>query len=266
MESGYLEVGSGFAGRPGKVPGVHTVAREQLHDLRPWFLPERPGPMMFEHAVRTGVGRCLVDRLDDPRSVVVELPGGNYQLRGAPTQLDGPVAGFVEAPPEWLPVLRDVAPDATAWARIISVLPDDVDPPAPRPEVRRLLASDAAGLAALDEDVSWIHETWDGAEGLARSELGWAAFVDGRPVSVAVPFYVGAGFEDIGVVTDAAHRGAGLSTACAAAVVADIRSRGKRPSWSTSHTNSASRAVAAKLGFVKEREDVLYAVGIPIPA
>ena len=36
-------------------------------------------------------------------------------------------------------------------------------------------------------------------------------------------------------------------------------------SWSTSYTNLASQAVATKVGFVKEREDVLYAVGIPIP-
>ncbi|WP_232662538.1 GNAT family N-acetyltransferase [Pseudonocardia sp. TRM90224] len=250
---------------------MHTVAREQIPDLRPWFLPERPGPMMFEHAVRSGVGRCLVDRPDDPRSVVVALPGGNYQLRGAPTQLtgpdglDSPMAGFVEAPPQWLPALQEVHPNAKGWGRIIYVLPDDVDLPAPRPEVRRLVASDAAGLAALDEDISWIHETWDGAEGLAKSELGWAAFVDDRPVSIAVPFYVGAGFEDIGVVTDAGHRGTGLSTACTAAAAADIRSRGKQPCWSTSYTNLASQAVATKVGFVKEREDVLYAVGIPIP-
>ena len=67
------------------------------------------------------------------------------------------------------------------------------------------------------------------------------------------------------MVTEAAHRGRGLSTACAAAVVADIRARGRRPSWTTSPDNAGSRAVAARLGFVPVRDDVLYAVGVPVP-
>ena len=49
------------------------------------------------------------------------------------------------------------------------------------------------------------------------------------------------------------------------AVVADIRARGRRPTWTTSPDNTGSRAVAARLGFVHVRDDVLYAVGVPIP-
>ncbi|MBW0119572.1 GNAT family N-acetyltransferase, partial [Pseudonocardia abyssalis] len=71
--------------------------------------------------------------------------------------------------------------------------------------------------------------------------------------------------EDVGVVTDPAHRGAGLSTACAAALVHDIRARGRIPSWTTSPPNRASRAVAARLGFVTAGEGVLWAVGVPVP-
>jgi len=86
-----------------------------------------------------------------------------------------------------------------------------------------------------------------------------------RLVSVATSFFVGAAHEDIGVVTEPGHRGRGLSTSCAAAVVADIRARGHRPTWTTSPDNTGSRAVAGRLGFVHERDDVLYAVGVPIP-
>lgn len=84
-------------------------------------------------------------------------------------------------------------------------------------------------------------------------------------MSVAVTFFVGERHEEIGVVTDPAHRGRGLSTACTAALVRDIRARGRRPSWTTSPDNIASRGVAARLGFVHVRDDVLYAVRTEIP-
>jgi predicted GNAT family acetyltransferase len=89
--------------------------------------------------------------------------------------------------------------------------------------------------------------------------------VDGKIASIAVPFYVGDTFEDIGVVTEPDHRRKGLSTACAGALIADIRGRGRVPSWSTSPDNTGSRGLAARLGFVHERDDVLYALRTPIP-
>ncbi len=153
---------------------------------------------------------------------------------------------------------------------MIAVLPDPVEAPDPAPaphgvRVRRPVASDVGGLAALHPEIAWIHATWGGAPGLVAAGVAWAAFADGRPVSVAVPFYVGEEHEDIGVVTDAAFRGRGLSTACATRVAADIRARGRRPTWSTSPDNAGSLAVAAHLGFVHVRDDVLYAVRMPLP-
>jgi predicted GNAT family acetyltransferase len=131
--------------------------------------------------------------------------------------------------------------------------------------VRRLGPGNAAALERLDPSLAWISETWNGPAGLAASGLAWAAFEDDVPVSVACVFFVGARHEDIGVVTSPAHRGRGLSTACAASVAADIRGRGKTPTWATSPDNLGSRAVAARLGFVHVRDDVLYAVRTPIP-
>jgi predicted GNAT family acetyltransferase len=84
-------------------------------------------------------------------------------------------------------------------------------------------------------------------------------------VAVATAFFVGTQHEDIGVVTEPGYRGRGLSTSCAAAVIADVRARGRRPTWTTSPENTGSRAVAARLGFVHARADVLYAVGVPVP-
>jgi predicted GNAT family acetyltransferase len=84
-------------------------------------------------------------------------------------------------------------------------------------------------------------------------------------VSVAVPFFIGEIHEDIGVVTERAFRRQGLSTACAAALVTDIRARGRLPTWITSRENVASVGVAGRLGFRRVREDVLYVMRTPVP-
>jgi RimJ/RimL family protein N-acetyltransferase len=245
---------------------VLTVASDQLPALRRWFSPERPGPLIFEHVVRTGHGQVRVDRWPDPRVVVAALPG-NLALRGTPEALppdalDG-AAGFVEAPQDWLPALRAVDPAAAVWDRLVAVLPAAAEVPAA--EVRLLGPADAPAFAALSADSAWIAETWGGVAGLLAAGVARGVVTDGRVAALAVPFYVGGGYEDIGVVTEPAHRRRGLSTACAAALVADIRARGRVPTWTTSPDNTASRAVAARLGFVHDRDDVLYALRTPVP-
>lgn len=233
-------------------------------DVTAFFLPERPGPLIHPHIRATGIGTCRVDRWPSPRTVVAELPGGNVAVRGQPQVLPG-LAGFVEASPDWVPALREIDPGTAVWPRLVAVLPDGADADGPDHAVRRLTPADAAGLAALHPSIAWISETWGGPAGLASSGRAFAAFAGSRPVAVACSFYVGREHEDIGVVTEAAHRGRGLSTACAAAVVQDIRSRGRRPTWTTSPDNLGSRRVAERLGFVHHRDDVLYAVHTPVP-
>jgi GNAT superfamily N-acetyltransferase len=131
--------------------------------------------------------------------------------------------------------------------------------------VRRLAAADGGSLAALGEETGWIANTWGGPAGLAASGMGWGAFAGPRLVAVACPFFVGAAYEDLGVATEPAFRGLGLSTACAGALARDVRRRGRIPSWTTSPDNTASLRVAAKLGFGLRRRDRLHAVGVAIP-
>ncbi len=247
---------------------VQLVPAGYQLQLRQWFRPELPGPLVWPHVVRTGRGRCLVDRWPNPRTVVAEV-AGNYSLRGDPAHLDDhaePIAGFVEAPEEFLAGLRRLDPDLHIWERMILELNGDVRrPPAPAAVVRRLTTVDADALAGLAEGIGWISNTLGGPAGLAASELGWGAFADGQLASVAVPFFLGAEHEDIGVVTDQDFRRQGFSAACAAAVVADIRARGRRPTWTTSLKNVASLGVARRLGFRPVREDRLYLVRTPVP-
>lgn len=243
------------------------VTPAELSRIDTWFRPERPGSMIGAHLLRTGLGRCLVDRLDPARAVLAQL-GSNIALRGDPAilppdALDG-VAGYVDAPPEWLPVLRAADPAVAVWDRVLFDRPAGV--PVPTSDAVPLGPADADAVAGFEADGAWIHQTWGGAAGLAASGLARGVFVDGRLVAIAATFWLGAAYEEIGVVTEAAHRGRGHSRAAAAALVADIRSRGRVPAWVTSPDNAASLAVAARLGFRQVGTGVLYALRTPIPA
>ena len=218
--------------------------------------------------MRTGHGRCLVDRWPNPRTVLAEV-AGNVSLRGDPdylSDLDEPMTGFVEAPDSFLAVLREQDPGLHIWDRLMFELPG-APPCLPQlaATVRRLTAADADAAVGLSEQIRWIAATHGGPVELASSERAWGAFVAERLGSVAVPFYLGEYYEDVGVVTEQACRRQGLSTACAAAVVADIQARGRRASWTTSPDNIGSLGVAARLGFRPVREDVLYLLRTPIP-
>ncbi|MBV9357528.1 MAG: GNAT family N-acetyltransferase [Chloroflexi bacterium] len=242
---------------------------ELAAQLRPRFLPDRPGPLVGLHVLNTGVGAFLVDRWPDPRTVLVRA-GFDYALIGDPdaitaTQLRAHVQrGAIDTAPDFDPVARAAFPELVVWRRVIFQ-----SPPGPFPDlpvvgarVRRLQPSDAGQIADLNRDLHWIANPWGGPAGLAASEHAWGAFAEGQLVAVACSFHIGDHFEDLGVVTEAAYRGRGLSTACAAALCHDIERRGRRPSWSTSLDNVASQRVARKLGFRVDRYDRLL---LPAP-
>lgn len=247
------------------------LAPIQAATLGGWFRPDRPGPLVGLHVLQTGNGACFVDRWPDPRAVLVET-AGNYSLGGdddrlAPGDLRRRIAGFVEAPGSFEPRLREACPTLVVWERVILELAEGPPVVSPRSSaVRRLGPPDAFQVWGLSPESAWIAKTWGGPTGLAASGRAWGAFVGGRLAAVACTFFVGQRYEDIGVVTEPEHRGAGLSAACAGALCDDIRRRGRRPSWSTSPDNGASLRVAEKLGFKAQRHDQLYAIGAPIPA
>jgi hypothetical protein len=246
--------------------------------LRQHLPPERPGPLVALHVLETGLGACFVDRWPEPRAVVAGV-ADNYSFSGDPGALAARevaerVSGFVDAPADFVPLLREALPDLQVWNRVILELdhppafePSDAVRPSAGRElaVRRLVADDDWHLFGLEPELDWITKTQGGPRALARSGLAWGGFADGRLVSVATPFYVGRCYEDLGVVTAAACRGLGLSPACTCGVARDVLARGHRASWSTSPDNLASLAVARKLGFREQRRDVLYLAGEPAP-
>ncbi|MCB9133933.1 MAG: GNAT family N-acetyltransferase [Anaerolineales bacterium] len=246
------------------------LSHAQLTSLKPRFFPDRPGPLIGLHAIQTGHGHAWADRWPDPRVLLTET-AGNYSLSGDPDALTPDalrplISGFVEAPDTFVRLLRTAFPDLIRWPRVIYALPGPPhynDPPGF--VIRRLGVEDARPLANLSEESNWIYKTWYGAENLAKSGHAWGAFADGQLVSVANTFFVGARYEDLGVITELGFRGRGLSVACAGAMCTDVIARGRIPSWSTSTDNLASMRVAEKLGFQFERWDVLYVANFDVP-
>jgi RimJ/RimL family protein N-acetyltransferase len=245
------------------------LAPGQLATLRDWFVPERPGPLIGTHVLQTGNGACWVDRWPAPRAAILMTPD-NYALAGDPAalrpeNLQWHVAGFIQAPEVFAPLLSSAFADMQVWERVIYELP--APPPAGPADtrVRKLIAADAYHLWGLSPQSIWVAKTWGGPTGLAASGAAWGAFVDGQLVSVACTFFMGEHYEEIGVVTEAGYRGQGLSVACTRALCLEIFDRGRRPSWTTSPDNTASVRVAEKLGFEFDRADRLYVAGIPIP-
>jgi len=243
---------------------------DQAASLRPWFLPDQPGPLVGLHILNTGHGACFVDRWPDPRAVLV-TSGGNYTLIGdpdvlPPSAVQGLIAGFVDSTDAWIPMLTVTFPNMQVWERIMFVLPTQHRVfRSHNAIVRRLDPVDTYQIWGLSPDVAWIAKTWGGPAGLAASGMAWGAFVDDRLVAVACTFFVGDHYEELGVVTEPAFREMGLSVACAGALCEDIQGRGRQPSWTTSPDNHASVRVAEKLGFAFHHHDRLYAIGISIP-
>ncbi len=251
-----------------------ALSTEQAATLADWFQPERPGPLVGAHMLLTGHGRAWADRWPDPCALLVDV-AGNYSLAGdasllRPADLP-PLSGFVEAPAPFVPLLRTACDDLIDWERVIYALPASaaldgaLDQMRGVGSIRRLGPADAASLAGLGQEADWISNTWGGAAGLAASGHAWGAFVAGRLASVAMTFFLGRQYEDIGVATEPEFRNRGLSGACTAALCRDIRARGHTPSWSTSTDNPASQRVAEKLGFGLHRRDWLYVTGMELP-
>jgi len=244
------------------------LTREQTISLRDRFLPERLGawPMVPMHVIQTGNGAFFADRWPNPQ-VILASTTENYYLAGnpealVPEQLSDLVVGFLDAEPAFEPILSRHFPNT--WDRVAYSL-EGKPHIQPGESVRRLVVTDAYHLWGLNPESNWIYKTWGGPHGLAASGYGWGAFVDGRLASVACTAFLGATYEEIGVITEAEFRGRGLAAQAAGALCIDIQSRGRIPSWSTETSNIASIRVAEKLGFSGKMEHHIFVNGIDVP-
>jgi len=257
---------------------LQILAREHWPALIDELGPERVCSLHARHVIATGHGRIWVDRWPGP-SATAAFTGGNMGLSGDPAAVSGSALAavvddvlvdwervFIDPGTSFARAVRGAIRGLRSWPRILYALPGPARPAsaAPDADVRVLGAEDATALGDLDPSLDWIGDTHDGLEALAESGHAVGAFVGGRLVSVAAVFYVGSTYEEIGVVTEPAQQGRGLSTLCSAALVEQIRGRGRSACWSTTPDNRASQRVAEKLGFEFVSEQHHYLAGEPV--
>jgi len=242
----------------------------QTATLSHWFQPSGPCWLVGMHLLKTGNGACFANCWPNPAAVLAST-ADNYALMGQPdslqpARLKEKITGFIGAPAPFVPLLKETFSDLKVWERLLFELKTSPNFTLPKDvTVRRLVTTDAYHLWGLTPESFWISKTWGGPAGLASSGYGWGAFAGSRLVSVACTFFLGARYEEVGVITEAGFRSRGLSAACAGALCQEIQSRGRTPSWSTSPDNVASVRVAEKLGFSPVQQDRLYVTGIPLP-
>jgi GNAT superfamily N-acetyltransferase len=78
-----------------------------------------------------------------------------------------------------------------------------------------------------------------------------AVWADGRPVSFCYPVWQTETLWDISIETLAPYRRLGLGARTARTLIRHMRRTGRAPVWGALETNTASRLLAARLGFVE---------------
>jgi RimJ/RimL family protein N-acetyltransferase len=193
--------------------------------------PEAPAPRFF--LIRTALGNLWRVRHDLPAGLAADL------ARLAATE---PVRADLRAPPrhvaEYTTLLRRHAPIAHIDAGPAYYLPES-DPPAAAititPENARLLQA---------------HYPYTASHVAERAPVV-AVVEDGVAVAACYSARITAQVAEAGVHTVEAYRGRSYAATTTRGWAAALRATGRLPLYSTSWENTASQAVAAKLGAVQ---------------
>jgi len=90
------------------------------------------------------------------------------------------------------------------------------------------------------------------ASGVAGSAVPMAAsWADGRPVAFCYPVWQTERYWDVSVETWGPYQRRGLGARAARAMIAHMRGSGRDPVWGALESNTASRRLAARLGFIE---------------
>ncbi len=127
-------------------------------------------------------------------------------------------------------------------------------PDLPHPQVRLLTMADLPLIAAAQPNTSREQIAWILREGAMAG-----AVVDGQLAAWAQTYAISSRYCDVGVFTHQARRRRGFSAACTALVTKTMQQRGLIPVWSTGEHNTASLAVARRIGF-RETGRLVYTI------
>jgi GNAT acetyltransferase-like protein len=117
------------------------------------------------------------------------------------------------------------------------------------PDVRMLSHADVDMLNATPDVIRDSFD--DDLHAVLEEELIAGAVVDGQVVSVGCTYGFREKFVDVAISTLPAYRGRGYAAAAASLVASRTQAAGNVPIWSCAPTNTASLAVAARLGYIE---------------
>jgi RimJ/RimL family protein N-acetyltransferase len=141
-------------------------------------------------------------------------------------------------------VLARAAPVHRVWAGPAYRFPADIAP-----------TSDTVVITADDLDLIRLHFA-DWVDEVAFRQPFLALVQDGRAVSICCSVRTTTAAHEAGVETHEAFRGRGYAARIVSAWARAVRDLGPIPLYSTSWQNTASQAVAAKLGLVRYGTDL----------
>lgn len=254
---------SDFASRQ---PTLIQGSEAALRRVRPLFAGDYPVPIRL-WAMLDGVvaGRLLVDSAEEPAYALLQEQAEGTVYIGGEIEDEALVAAmqtlrqfqdFVIC--QWLgsrrawpslpePDYEGVAIDFTDRSPAVDLGRLAVVPPPY--ELRRIEPELVPLLAGFDYYVQMFGDLAAAQQGTA----GCCVLYGGEVVSEAVAGPFARGVAEIGVGTQAAHQGKGLATAAAAGAILLCEASGCRPLWNAAQQNSASVALARRLGFRTEQ-------------
>jgi len=193
--------------------------------------PETPAPRFF--LIRTAIGNLWRVRHDLPAGLAADLA----RLAAAE-----PVSAELRAPPrhvaEYTTLLRRHTPIGHIDAGPAYYLPES-DPP-------------AGAVTITPENAGVLQAHYPYTRGhLAELAPVVAVVQDGMAVATCYSARITAQVAEAGVHTVEAYRGRGYASATTQGWAAALRALGRRPLYSTSWANTASQAVAARIGAVQ---------------
>ncbi len=94
-----------------------------------------------------------------------------------------------------------------------------------------------------------IGKFWRCPEDFLQTGIGYCVFYEGEAVATCLSVACNGEEHEIGINTDAAHRGKGLATAMAQRFIDMCLRRGEHPHWTTEDFRLDSIAIAKKVGF-----------------
>ena len=236
--------------------------------LAPLFRASSPVPVRL-WAILDGVmpGRILVDDPQRPSfAMIQESAEGTAYLGGDadPSLLHAGV-GLLRRDQDVVICLWPDDPRVAALPPAPDYMGEAIDftdhrpaDPVALPDGHTLCAIDADLVPRLHGFDYYVAMFGNVTQALAGT-VGYCVLWEDAVVSEAVAGPFARGLAEIGVGTEAAHRGKGLATAVAARVISACEERGFQPFWNAAQQNEASIALAHRLGFQQARTAQVYA-------